>query len=54
MSFVLFITLIHMTVSIPITWQFLIALQKKLRYLKAQRMSFRVICYIASFDEVAN
>ena len=50
----LFITLVPMTVLTPITWQFLMALKNELQYLKAQRMSFHVICYTASFDELAN
>ena len=50
----LFIILVPTTVLTPITWQFLIALKNELQYLKARRMSFHVICYMASFDELAN
>ena len=42
------------TVSAPITRLFFIALKNRLHYLKAQRMSFRVIYYMASFAELAN
>ena len=42
------------TVSAPIPRLFFIALKNGFHYLKAQRMSFRVIYYMASFDELAN
>ena len=42
------------TVSAPITWLFFITLKNGLHYLKAQRMSFHVIYYMASFAELAN
>ena len=35
LSFVLFITLVPITVLTPITWQFLMALKNELQYLKA-------------------
>ena len=54
MPFVLFITLVLVTVLTPVTWQFLMALKSELQYLKARRMSFHVICYMASFDELAS
>ena len=52
LPFVPFITLVPMTVLTLIAWQFLMALKNKLQYLKARRMSFHVICYMASFDKL--
>ena len=42
------------TVSAPITWLFFIALKNGVHHHKAQRMSFRMIYYMASFDELTN
>ena len=41
-------------IEAPITLPFSTVLQNKLHHLKGSRMSFHVVCCMASFDEVAD